>query len=327
MTDKDSMPPADSTELASLALRKVAAARTHAREAFLESETYRHFQRRIDEVVEGWERVLTELLGEANDLLLRQNEELTQVSERLTLEMRQVQAIQESLLPQRLPEFPGLEFASHYLPSGEASGDYYDFLDLSSNHVGVLVADVSGHGAASAVVMAIMRVLAQANLNQLLLAGGALSVLNSLMTRFVPGEQFVTAIYGIYNRLSGSLSYATAGHPPPILIRAEDRSVSLLPVKPKFPLRIFEPVEYETLEVRLQPGDAVIFYTDGLTELWNIDRELAGEARLVEWLQGSPAETASGILWGILEQASLFTEGHPPVDDFTIVVMKRSESA
>lgn len=292
--------------------------------AFRETETYHHFQRRINELVTEWELGLTDLLGEANNLLLRQNEELTQISERLTLEMRQVQAIQESLLPQHLPDFPGLEFASHYLPTAEASGDYYDFLDLSSNHVGILVADVSGHGAASAVVMAIMRVLAQANLNQLLLAGGALSVLNSLMTRFVPGEQFVTAVYSIYNRLTGSLSYATAGHPPPILIRAADKSVSLLPTKPKFPLRLFEPVEYETLEVRLEPGDAVIFYTDGLTELWNTDRELAGEERLVEWLKDSPPETASGILWKILEQASLFTEGSPPVDDFTIVVVRRT---
>ncbi|MCC6732534.1 MAG: serine/threonine-protein phosphatase, partial [Candidatus Omnitrophica bacterium] len=205
----------------------------------------------------------------------------------------------------------------------EASGDYYDFLELTRHHLGVLVADVSGHGAASAVVMSITRVLAQAHLNQLLHAGGALSVLNGLMARFIPGDQFVTAVYAIFNNLTHKLQYATAGHPPPILWNAREKQSSILPTKPRFPLRLFLQVEYETLEVSLEPGDAVIFYTDGLTELANADGEMVGEKKLAEWVHECPTKTASGFLWHILDKASLYTQGLPPKDDFTIVVLRR----
>ncbi len=291
----------------------------------LRSDEFNRIRERISQVVGEWETQLTDLLAEANGLLIHQNDVLQSLSNRLKLEVEQIQEIQESLLPQQLPEIPGLEFAAHYLPSTEASGDYYDFLDLSSNHIGILVADVSGHGAASAVVMAITRVLAQANLGQLLLAGGALSVLNSLMARYIPGDQFVTAIYGIYNRLSQNLSYATAGHPPPILWRASDKSVNILPIKPRFPLRLFAQVEYETLQCPLGPGDSVIFYTDGLTELSDSEGSMVGEQMLVKWISECPTHTASGILWHLLDRASLFTEGKPPKDDFTIVVLRRTE--
>jgi phosphoserine phosphatase RsbU/P len=293
--------------------------------SLLRSQEFDRIRERISQVVGEWETQLTELLAEANSLLIHQNDALQALSDRLKLEVGQIQEIQESLLPQQLPELPGLEFAAHYLPSTEASGDYYDFLDLSSNHIGILVADVSGHGAASAVVMAITRVLAQANLTQLLLAGGALSVLNSLMARFIPGDQFVTAIYAIYNRLSHNLSYATAGHPPPIHWRAKDKSVAVLPIKPRFPLRLFVQVEYETLQCLVEPGDAVIFYTDGLTELSNAEGEMVGEQKLADWVVESPNHSASGILWHLLDRASLFTEGKPPRDDFTIVVLRRTE--
>ena len=289
-------------------------------------EEFNRIRERISQVVGEWETQLTELLAEANALLIHQNDTLQTLSDRLKLEIGQIQEIQESLLPQQLPELPGLEFAAHYLPSTEASGDYYDFLDLSSNHIGMLVADVSGHGAASAVVMAITRVLAQAHLSQLLLAGGALSVLNSLMARYIPGDQFVTAVYAIYNRLSHNLSYATAGHPPPIHWRAKEQSVAVLPTKPRFPLRLFAQVEYETLQCPVEPGDVVLFYTDGLTELTDAEGHMVGEHKLVEWVAECPNHTASGLLWHLLDRASLFTEGKPPKDDFTIVVLHRTET-
>lgn len=291
--------------------------------SMLRGEEFNRIRHKISAVVKNWESQLTELLVEANSLLIRQNDELQNLSERLKMEMEQIQRIQENLLPQELPEFPGLEFASHYLPSTEASGDYYDFLELTRHHLGVLVADVSGHGAASAVVMSITRVLAQAHLNQLLHAGGALSVLNGLMARFIPGDQFVTAVYAIFNNLTHKLQYATAGHPPPILWNAREKQSSILPTKPRFPLRLFLQVEYETLEVSLEPGDAVIFYTDGLTELANADGEMVGEKKLAEWVHECPTKTASGFLWHILDKASLYTQGLPPKDDFTIVVLRR----
>lgn len=293
--------------------------------SILRGEEFNRIREKISHVVKSWESQLTELLAEANALLIRQNDELQHLSDRLKLEMEQIQHIQENLLPQELPEVPGLEFSSHYLPSSEASGDYYDFLPLTRNHLGVIVADVSGHGAASAVVMSITRVLVQAHLSQLLHAGGALSVLNSLMARFIPGDQFVTAVYAIFNSLTNKLSYATAGHPAPIYWIAKEKRSTTLPTKPRFPLRLFLQVDYDTLDVVLEPGDAVIFYTDGLTELTSADGEMLGEKGLVEWVNECPNATASGFLWHILDKASFYTKGIPPKDDFTIVVLRRLE--
>jgi sigma-B regulation protein RsbU (phosphoserine phosphatase) len=280
---------------------------------------------RITRVAKDWEHQLTDLLAEANALMIRQNAELRTISDSYRREVEQIQEIQESLLPQSIPEIPGIEFASHYLPTTEASGDYYDFLDLSAHHTGVLVADVSGHGAAAAVVMAITRVLAQAHLTQLLQAGGALSVLNSLMARFIPGDQFVTAVYGIYNRLNHAFDYATAGHPAPIHWSESKQAATLLPIKPRFPLRLFDEVAYETLTCRIEPGDAIVLYTDGLTELTNAKDEMVGESLLTDWVSESPSHSAAGILWHLLDQASLYTQGIPPRDDFTIVVLRRTE--
>lgn len=291
----------------------------------MQGEDFERVRSRITEVVEDWKDQLEELLGEANKILLRQNDELQNLSFRLKHEVEQIQQIQESLLPQHAPVIEGLEFATHYLPSSEASGDYFDFLDVSRHHVGILVADVSGHGAASAVVMAITRVLAQAHLNQLLSPGGALSVLNGLMAKFVPGDQFVTAVYAIYNQRSHTVAYATAGHPPPILWRHQSKSIEILPVRPRFPLRLFPQVEYDTLECQLNAGDALLLYTDGLTELQDDTGEMVGEELIGEWMASSPNHSASGILWHLLDKSSQFTKGVPPKDDFTLVIIKRTD--
>jgi len=264
-----------------------------------------------------------QVLHQADSLLSLGMKNLQILTDRVDDELERVREIQNNLLPNGVPESEGIDFACQYIPCGQASGDYYDFLQPSVNHQGVIVADVAGHGADAAVVMAITRVLVHVHLDQLLLPGGALGVLNRLMGRFVPSQQFVTAVYAIYNRLNHVFSYSSAGHPAPIVYRAADKAADFLLTIPQFPLNLYEQVGYKTLETHLEKGDFVVLYTDGLSELQNSEGEMVSEERLVDWIQDAPKDGgAAGVLWYILEQSSLFSGGVPPCDDYTLVVMQ-----
>ncbi|MCA9415860.1 MAG: serine/threonine-protein phosphatase [Candidatus Omnitrophica bacterium] len=275
---------------------------------------------------------LLELVNTATTLLIHQERNMQALKggyeealAKLNLEMSQVRDVQESLLPEYPPEIEGLDFACEYLPSGHASGDYYDFLTPTDELVGSFVADVSGHGAPSAVVMAITRVLVQEHLRSTQSAGEALSKINSLMHRFIPGSLYVTGVYLLYNHQTHDFQYATAGHPAPIIWRNAEKKAAPLPIKARFPLKFLPEVDYESLESHLDPGDLLVFYTDGITELTNGGGEMVEQAGLLQWVENAPKETASGFLWGLLDQASCHTGGVPPEDDFTVVVLRREE--
>lgn len=275
---------------------------------------------------------LVELIQEATQLLIRQNENIRDLSvhfnqtlARLNLEMSQVRDVQESLLPDHPPQIEGVDFACEYLPSGHASGDYYDFLTPTEDQVGVFIADVSGHGAPSAVVMAITRVLVQEHLRSIRSAGEALSKVNSLMHRFVPGSLYVTGAYLLYDHRTHRFRYATAGHPAPILWKESEKRAQPLEIIPRFPLKFLPDVTYETLESSLDPGDVLIFYTDGITELTDGEGSMVGQEKLLDWIGKSPKATSAGLLWGLLDFASRHTGGVPPEDDFTVVVLKRTD--
>lgn len=274
---------------------------------------------------------LLDLVNEATTLMIRQNRSIQDLSAhfqetlaKLNLEMSQVRDVQESLLPEYPPQIEGLDFACEYLPSGHASGDYYDFLTPTDQLVGSFIADVSGHGAPSAVVMAITRVLVQEHLQAMQSAGEALSKINNLMHRFVPGSLYVTGVYLLYNHKTHCFQYATAGHPAPIVWREADGKAYPLEIKPRFPLKFLPEVNYESLESHLNPGDLLVFYTDGITELTDGSGAMVQQGGLLEWVEKAPKETSSGFLWGLLDQASSHTGGVPPEDDFTVVVLKRT---
>jgi len=275
---------------------------------------------------------LLDLVNESTTLLIHQNQSIQELSAhfestltKLNLEMSQVRDVQESLLPEYPPQVPGLDFACEYLPSGHASGDYYDFLTPTEDLVGSFVADVSGHGAPSAVVMAITRVLVHEHLHEIESAGEALSQINRLMHLFVPGSLYVTGVYLLYNHKTHRFQYSTAGHPAPIVWREKEQVASALEIRPRFPLRFLPEVEYETLQSHLDIGDILICYTDGITELTDEAGEMVQQGGLIEWINEASKETSAGLLWDLLDKASSHTGGVPPEDDFTVVVLKRTK--
>ncbi len=268
---------------------------------------------------------LPELVWQANlfgratyNLVLRH--ELKQAYDQVEHELNVVADIQRSLLPARLPSIPSLSLAAHYQTSRYAGGDYYDIFELPNDRWGILIADVSGHGAPAAVLMAVTHSIAHAYAGPPTTPGRLLGFINHhLCARYTNGTpMFVTAFYGVYDARSHELHYACAGHNPPRLKRAGCASVVSLDGAGNLPLGI-EPCEsYGEAFQKLQPGDQVVFYTDGITEAQNPAGEQFEVERLDQVLGG--CRSASEVIASVLDALGRFTAGRPAADDRTLLV-------
>jgi sigma-B regulation protein RsbU (phosphoserine phosphatase) len=240
-------------------------------------------------------------------------------------ELRSVADIQKSLLPASVPDVPGLDVAVHYQTAKRAGGDYYDFFPLPGGRLGVLVADASGHGAPAAVLMAIAHSIAHTRLEPPERPGELLTQLNHHLTRQYTRQtgNFMTAFYAVFDPPNGTLSYASAGHNPPRLVRRADGSRLVLNRAQRLPLGIKPDEVYPEQVVPLSEGDHVVFFTDGVIEAVNGDGDVFGSHRLDSSLGGAPP-TAEHLIQAILRDFVGFTSGVPVADDRTLVVVKRT---
>lgn len=267
---------------------------------------------------------LSNLFGRATSNLVL-SEELQRANEALDREMKAVGDIQRSLLPARLPEIPTLDLACHYQPSQRAGGDYYDFFPLPAGRWGIFIADVSGHGTPAAVLMAVTHCIAHTNPGSAQPPALVLNYLNHhLATLYTSrNESFVTAFYGVYDPADRTLIYACAGHNPPRLKRCDDGTLLSLEGAGGLPLGIMPEGAYDECVQQLQPGDQIIFYTDGITEASNPEGELFGTDRLDHVLEDCSLQ-ASALLDSVLSSLGEFTDGHPAADDRTLIVARIS---
>lgn len=238
-------------------------------------------------------------------------------------ELQVVADIQRSLLPSRLPEIPGLKLAAHYQTSRRAGGDYYDFFPLTDGKWGLLIADVSGHGTPAAVMMAITHSIAHMYPHRSAPPREMLAFVNRNLTQRYTGElgTFVTAFYGIYDPSDRTLTYASAGHNPPRMMRCGRRDVISVGGSPHFPMGISSDEVYEDQILHLEPGDQLVLYTDGITEAQDPAGALFGVSRLDGVLRECH-EDASAIIADVLRALEIFTAGQPAADDRTLVVAR-----
>lgn len=257
--------------------------------------------------------------GTMNLVLAR---DLREAYEQLDAEMRSVQDIQLSLLPQEAPNIPTLEVATHYQTSKRAGGDYYDFFELPDGKWGILIADVSGHGTPAAVMMAIVHAIAHLMPGDTKHMGvawpphQAMEFINKSLSKKYTRDSgaFVTMIYGVYDDKTRTLHYANAGHPAPIIrtrdgeVRNHDNPES------GFPLGIIEDATYTTTSIKLNSGDALVLYTDGITEAFNERKEMFGEGRMFDAIRRGYTsclpcvECESGVATATHYGASLYGE-------------------
>lgn len=262
------------------------------------------------------------LFGRATKSLVL-SRQLREANELLDEEMRTIGQLQRSLLPAELPHIATMDLAAHYETSRRAGGDYYDFFPLANGRWGMLIADVCGHGAPAAVLMAITHALAHTiGVN----ASQPEDVLNYVNGRLAAGYTghsgtFISAFYGVFDPESRRLTYANAGHPPPRVKRCADGSLFLLNEPSSFPLGIVPDARYERGAVTLTPGDQIIFYTDGVTESFDEAGRMFGVERLDRTLEDCRLD-AQGLIDAVLDSLERFGALRPPKDDRTMLVAK-----
>lgn len=238
-------------------------------------------------------------------------------------ELRQIAKLQQALLPTELPRVSTLDMSVYSRSTATAGGDYYDIMRLPRNRVGMLVADVCGHGASAAMLVAVLHSLVKTYTGPAVPPGLLLTYVNDHLTKMNTRSfgTFVTAVYAIYDPDRGTLSWSNAGHPPPRITRVSDGSVQVLDRKRTVPLGIVEKTEYPEDEVALKPGDQVLLHTDGITDAKDRKDVTFGTERL-DALLGDCPSGARGMLKRILDSLERFTDGQPIGDDYTLIAMK-----
>ncbi len=247
--------------------------------------------------------------------------EIEQAERILKRDLTQAAEIQRGILPEEAPQAPGLDLAGFNLPCRTVGGDYYGFVTYPSGRVGLALGDVSGKGMPAALMVmafdARLRVLAEIEESPERLV----TRLNKITCASCPSNRFITFFYGVADPAAGELAFANAGHNPPFIVRASGKVESLDGGGPVLGIVPFAPYKQE--RTRLDPGDLLVIYTDGVTEANNISEEEFGEERLVEVLRRHRGEPAGAIVNAVMEALGKFTMGAPQGDDITLVVARR----
>ena len=237
-------------------------------------------------------------------------------------ELEMARQIQLSILPHSIPKLPGLEIAANFLPMTSVAGDFYDFIQIDDKHIGILIADVSGHGLPSALIAAMLQVAVAGQAGHASEPAKVLLGLNrALCGKFT--ENFVTAAY-IYADLEENLMrYAGAGHPPMLQWRNSTGKTAQV-LENGFALGMFEKATYEALEFPLEPGDRYVLYTDGILEAANSGQEEFGPDRFMRFIEDHKHLGANQFSQTFLTDLSRWsnqTAEQRQQDDITLLVI------
>ncbi|MGQ9589618.1 MAG: PP2C family protein-serine/threonine phosphatase [Planctomycetota bacterium] len=236
--------------------------------------------------------------------------------------------IQSKLLPSQVPEIEGYELAVRYSPAKEVSGDYYDFLDLDGGRLGVVIADVSGKGVPAALVMTMTRSLLRIAARQEASPDRTIELLHRALVPDLERGMFVTLVYLVLVPEAHEVALVRAGHNSPLFYAAAKRAVAR--IQPRgLGIGLDRQGSLFRSELRLQriglePGDALLAYTDGLVEAKDREGKDYGEARLSEKFLAAAAGSAREILDRLAADLAAHAKGSEPADDVTIVVLKRA---
>jgi len=240
--------------------------------------------------------------------------------------LSKAQAIQQNLLPEQIPDVPGLEIAAYYNPCQEVGGDYYDFLPLADGRLGVVCADVSGKGVGAAMVMVMFRSILRLAAQDAATPHEAIVRTNQLVSKDMLKGMFVSAAYLIVDASTGAVELVNAGHMPVMHWPFDQVRPINVPVRGMVVgLAAGERFERATQQgsFELQPGELFCLYTDGIVEAENPAREQFGEDRLAETLreagrQATPQQTVDRIIAAV----ETFCDGAPQHDDATLILVK-----
>lgn len=234
--------------------------------------------------------------------------------EKMSREAQEARGIQQALLPKSSPFIPGFEVSGLSVPAGAVGGDWYDFIDLRDGRWGLILADVSGKGMGAALLMSATRAMARSLAENSCSPSEVLTKLNQLMVDDFPSGRFVTMVYAVLNPSERTITFANAGHLPPVVVDAT--GTKFLHSETGLPLGIRRG-PYSESSVLLKDGERFVLYSDGITEATNATDEEYGAARLAEHLQSTDTSKES-----LLEDVRGFVNGAGLQDDATVILVK-----
>lgn len=245
--------------------------------------------------------------------------------ERLEREMQLAREIQSTFLPDSLPMISGWDIAVRWRPARQVGGDFYDIFTLQENKLGIVIADVADKGMPAALYMTLVRTLIRAAVQDIHSPREALLRVNNLLVPDSLQGMFVTLVYAVLSIDTGELVFSNAGHNPPLSLDNISRQISEHN-RNAMALGVFQDIEIQESKMNLEPGDVILFYTDGITEAFSSDEHFYGLDRLKRILIASDYNSASTLLDQVDESVVKFSEGIPQSDDVTLVAIFRNSS-
>lgn len=253
-----------------------------------------------------------------------ENARLTEIEEAeriMKRDLTQAAEIQGRMLPDKAPDVQGTDLAGYNAPCRTVGGDYYDFFPFSDGRVAMALGDVSGKGMPASLMMMALQARVQVLAEEPGDLGAFMSRLNKATCAKCPSNRFITFFFCVLDTRTGDLAFANAGHNPPILVRKSGQSELLEGGGPV--LGILPIAPYREQHTRLEPGDMLVLYSDGVTEANNVNHDEYDEPRFIEVLTATRAKPACEIVDAVTKSLAEFTAGAPQADDITLVVAKR----
>jgi len=236
------------------------------------------------------------------------------------------QEIQQAILPRIFPPFPEdanqMDIAASMNAAKDVAGDFYDFFRIDDDHIGFVIADVSGKGIPAAIFMAVSRTLIRATGIRGVKPSECITYINSLLAEESASNMFVTVFYGIYDIKTGDVTYTNAGHNPPYVAKA-DGSIVKLPLSKNIIAGFLKDYQFTEEALQLQHGDTLLLYTDGVTEAVDPDYNEYGEERLEALLKNTSQADCQQLIDAVKADVKVFANGAEQSDDITLLAIKR----
>ena len=236
--------------------------------------------------------------------------------------------IQQAILPRIFPPFPEneneLDLAASMTPAKDVGGDFYDFFRIDEDHIGLVMADVSGKGVPAAIFMAVSRTLIRTIALQNYAPGECLTKSNELLCKESIESMFVTVFYAIYNIRTGELEYCNGGHNSPYILRANGQ-VEMMPTSTNCIVGVFDEWVYTSDKAQLGAGDTIVMYTDGVNEAFNEDFIEYGEERMEKLLGQQIGRNCQELITAQIADVKAYAGEAPQSDDITIMALKRKK--
>ena len=234
--------------------------------------------------------------------------------------------IQQAILPRIFPPFPEevsqLDIAASMNAAKDVGGDFYDFFRIDEDRIGFVIADVSGKGVPAAIFMAVARTLIRATGIRGVSPSECMTYTNALLSKESVNYMFVTVFYGIYNIRTGEVTYTNAGHNPPYLMKA-DGSIQALPMSKDIVAGAIDDYQFTEETIRLEQGDTLLLYTDGVTEATDADLNEYGEERLERLLGQMVKDDCQQIIDTVKSDVKAFAGDAEQSDDITLLAIKK----